>query len=338
MSIGHAMKGSAKSLTKLLWLLTLALPLRAAAETVEYVHTDALGTPIAITDASGNLIETSEYEPYGKLLNRPVTDGPGFTGHVQDAATGLTYMQQRYYDPAIGRFLSVDPVTSSSVTGGNFNRYWYGSNNPYKFKDPDGRLGCTGTHINAVCESGGTAEMQVSAKRTGLMAANQANRALKAAGAFHNYATKEEMHEEWSNIVEPVSDTYGVELGSHTYLTSSGQYTFGSVYSSGNVRSINGFFDVKHPAGLSRFGFIHTHPYSPKFSGQDLMVGPGGFNDVMCKSSNCAGDLTSAINEHVNAALTWNGHIYFWNYDKYSREKPSRIDYVPLSNYVEKER
>ncbi|WP_369933211.1 RHS repeat domain-containing protein [Xanthomonas tesorieronis] len=156
MSIGHEMKGSGKRLTKLLWLLGLALPLHAAAETVEYVHTDALGTPIAITDASGNLIETSEYEPYGKLLNRPVTDGPGFTGHVQDAATGLTYMQQRYYDPLIGRFLSVDPVRANSISGSNFNRYWYGNNNPYRFFDPDGR--CTGSHItnyDDTCKSTG---------------------------------------------------------------------------------------------------------------------------------------------------------------------------------------
>lgn len=156
MSIGHAMKGSAKSLTKLLWLLTLALPLHAAAETVEYVHTDALGTPIAVTDASGNLIETSEYEPYGKLLNRPLTDGPGFTGHVQDAATGLTYMQQRYYDPVIGRFLSVDPIGTDVGKDRNFNGYWYGNNNPFAFSDPDGR--CTGSHIESkdgTCVSSG---------------------------------------------------------------------------------------------------------------------------------------------------------------------------------------
>jgi hypothetical protein len=48
-------------------------------------------------------------------------------------------MQQRYYDPAIGRFLSVDQVTASSGTGANFNRYWYANNNPYAFTDPDGR-------------------------------------------------------------------------------------------------------------------------------------------------------------------------------------------------------
>jgi len=140
MSIGYEMKGIAKPLTKLLWLLAFALPLHAAAETVEYIHTDALGTPIAVTDASGNLIETSEYEPYGKLLNRPVTDGPGFTGHVQDAATGLTYMQQRYYDPVIGRFLSVDPITVyESDDWQFFTRYAYAFNNPYGGTDPDGR-------------------------------------------------------------------------------------------------------------------------------------------------------------------------------------------------------
>jgi uncharacterized protein RhaS with RHS repeats len=48
-------------------------------------------------------------------------------------------MQQRYYDPAIGRFLSVDPVTADGATGANFNRYWYANNNPFRFKDPDGR-------------------------------------------------------------------------------------------------------------------------------------------------------------------------------------------------------
>jgi uncharacterized protein RhaS with RHS repeats len=48
-------------------------------------------------------------------------------------------MQQRYYEPIAGRFLSVDPVTTDVKTGDSFNRYVYGNNNPYKFKDPDGR-------------------------------------------------------------------------------------------------------------------------------------------------------------------------------------------------------
>jgi len=59
---------------------------------------------------------------------------------VTDAATGLTYAQQRYYDPVMGRFLSTDPVQADDK-GGDFNRYWYANNNPHKFTDPDGRVG-----------------------------------------------------------------------------------------------------------------------------------------------------------------------------------------------------
>ena len=104
----------------------------------QYQHTDALGSPVAVTDAAGAVIERTNYEPYGSAINKEV-DGIGYTGHVMDVATGLTYMQQRYYDHNLGRFLSVDPVTADPKSGANFNRYWYADNNPYKFVDPDGR-------------------------------------------------------------------------------------------------------------------------------------------------------------------------------------------------------
>jgi RHS repeat-associated protein len=113
--------------------------------TVKYQHTDALGTPVAVTDAAKAIVETFEYEPYGQLVNSTLKDGPGFTGHVQDAATGLTYMQQRYYDPQVGLFLSVDPVTAYSNPVGMFNRYRYANSNPYRFTDPDGRFACGST-------------------------------------------------------------------------------------------------------------------------------------------------------------------------------------------------
>src|SRR5699024_3141644 len=68
-------------------------------------------------------------------------DGPGYTGHVNDPDTGLVYMQARYYDPKIGRFLSPDPVTFSPNQPQHFNRYWYGNGNPYKYTDPTGKDG-----------------------------------------------------------------------------------------------------------------------------------------------------------------------------------------------------
>lgn len=115
-------------------------PIGATTETPMYYHTDVLGSNVAITDAGQQVIQRSEYEPYGKLLNRGANNRLGFTGHVEDATTGLSYMQQRYYDPEIPRFLSVDPVTAyDNGDMRHFNRYAYAFNNPYSFKDPDGR-------------------------------------------------------------------------------------------------------------------------------------------------------------------------------------------------------
>jgi RHS repeat-associated protein len=109
-----------------LLVITAAVASMAPAQaqtTVRYLHTDALGTVVARTDANGNVVERTTFEPYGAVVGGAVADGPGYTGHVSDAATGLSYMQQRYYDPEVGLFLSVDPVTAYSEPVGQFNRY-----------------------------------------------------------------------------------------------------------------------------------------------------------------------------------------------------------------------
>jgi RHS repeat-associated protein len=102
-----------------------------------YIHTDGLGSPALTTSTSGAASTRNDYRPYG--WGPPAQSTPGFTGHVADAETGLSYMQARYYDPFAGRFLAVDPVAASE---GSFNRYWYANNNPYKNIDPDGKWVC----------------------------------------------------------------------------------------------------------------------------------------------------------------------------------------------------
>ena len=110
----------------------------------KYQHTDALGSPVSVTNEAGSVIERMDYEPWGAVIGKPNHSGIGYTGHVMDGGTGLTYMQQRYYDQSTGRFVSVDPVTAYGGNLRHFNRYVYGYGNPYLYSDPDGRAppGC----------------------------------------------------------------------------------------------------------------------------------------------------------------------------------------------------
>lgn len=113
--------------------------------TVTYVYTDPQGTPLAEADASGNITATFEYTPYGTYapqgtsMPAPDPNGPGYTGHVNDPETNLVYMQARYYDMTVGRFVSVDPVATAEGDISNFNRYSYATNNPILDTDPTGR-------------------------------------------------------------------------------------------------------------------------------------------------------------------------------------------------------
>jgi len=83
-----------------------------------------------------------DYSPFGVTMRNDAANDnqAGFTGHMKDSETGLNYMQARYYDPVIGRFLSVDPVTFlDNGNPGYFNRYAYTFNDPINNLDPDGR-------------------------------------------------------------------------------------------------------------------------------------------------------------------------------------------------------
>lgn len=140
------MQSLGREITSLRWrkrcavgaaLVALALPPSVVAAEIFALHTDHAGSVIMETDENRNITWQGQYEPYG-LPTQTTPEGPGYTGHVHDTDSGLVYMQQRYYDPQVGRFLSVDPVDVNDADGTNFSRYWYANNNPYMYVDPDG--------------------------------------------------------------------------------------------------------------------------------------------------------------------------------------------------------
>ena len=122
---------------------TRSVPLGGGAGTVAYQHTDALGSPVGVTDALGAVVERTDFDPYGNPINK-IVGGVGYTGHVIDARTELVYTQQRYYDRSFGRFISTDPILASAATGQFFGRYHYAESNPLLLVDPDGRMAGVG--------------------------------------------------------------------------------------------------------------------------------------------------------------------------------------------------
>jgi RHS repeat-associated protein len=104
-------------------------------------------------DTHGHILARYTYQPYGTQQSGPTNNGPGYTRHVNDPATGLMYMQQRYYDPAIGRFISPDPVAPAPGNIFSFGRYTYANDNPVVNTDPTG-ASCMIEH-KAPCDSDG---------------------------------------------------------------------------------------------------------------------------------------------------------------------------------------
>jgi RHS repeat-associated protein len=87
-----------------------------------YVHTNYLGsTEVRSLASTGQVQRRHYYTAYGEAWNS-VVDGMGYTGHEMDANTGLTYMQQRYQDPVLGRFISPDPVETLANPINHFGR------------------------------------------------------------------------------------------------------------------------------------------------------------------------------------------------------------------------
>ena len=105
------------------------------------------GDVIGLMDArNGRIVARYTYDAWGKCT---VQNADGWTagdanpfryrGYYYDTETGLYYLNSRYYDPEVGRFISADNAisgTGESVQG--YNLFSYCFNNPVNMEDPTG--------------------------------------------------------------------------------------------------------------------------------------------------------------------------------------------------------
>ena len=122
------------------------------------------GDIVAVYNESGTKVYTYQYDAWGNCTATPVSSiGANiyaqynpfrYRGYYYDMETGLYYLQSRYYDPAIGRFINAD-AEISDVNGElqGYNLFTYCFNNPVNLSDLSGEWPSWATKlvIGTVC-------------------------------------------------------------------------------------------------------------------------------------------------------------------------------------------
>jgi RHS repeat-associated protein len=100
--------------------------------------TDALGSTLALADSTGTLQTQYTFEPFGntQVTGTATTNSFAYTGRELDA-TGLYFYRARYYNPALQRFISEDPI---GFNDGDSNLYAYTRNSPTNHTDASGKI------------------------------------------------------------------------------------------------------------------------------------------------------------------------------------------------------
>jgi len=112
---------------------------------VRYVHQDALGSVVMLTDSNGAAYQSYSYDAWGKVTARDASgsviassaiSAPWlFTGRRFDRESGLYHYRARTYSAELGRFLQMDPI---KFDAGDPNIFRYVANDPVNLTDPSG--------------------------------------------------------------------------------------------------------------------------------------------------------------------------------------------------------
>ncbi len=118
---------------------------------------DHLGSTTLLVDTATppNVVQRQYHKPYGEIAFQWTAGGSsltsvGFTGQRLDSDTGLMYYGARFYDAALGYFVSADTMGVAKGVSQSRNRYAYVLNNPLIHTDPSGHIPACPDEVN--CE------------------------------------------------------------------------------------------------------------------------------------------------------------------------------------------
>ena len=106
----------------------------------QYYVTDSHGNVVQLTDQSGKVIKTYEYDTFGNEVKPDGKDENPFRycGEFYDKETGEIYLRVRYYQPTVGRFLTRDTYTGKEDEPLSLHLYTYCDNDGVNQVDPSG--------------------------------------------------------------------------------------------------------------------------------------------------------------------------------------------------------
>ena len=129
---------------------------------IYFYITNLQGDIVAIANQYGEGARY-EYDAWGKILSISCATGSfevaayanplRYRGYIYDDETGFYYLQSRYYDPAVGRFINSDTFVSTGQGFVGFNLFAYCGNNPICRVDSQGFVWKDATSAESESES-----------------------------------------------------------------------------------------------------------------------------------------------------------------------------------------
>ncbi|MBR2886105.1 MAG: hypothetical protein IKB93_15170, partial [Clostridia bacterium] len=295
-----------------------------------YVATNSLGDVISLYSATGEVVANYEYDAWGKVLSVKNASGTNITsathianlnpfryrGYYYDTETKLYYLQSRYYDPEICRFLNADGYVTTGQGLLSHNMFAYCGNNPVVYSDPSG---CgfwksVKTFVSNLCHSVKISVKRIIYRKQALPFKSVSEAAI-ASGKNLNTYTQESNTEYAQGIVyNETTETYGltslVQKGDHATVD------FGNILSSDY-----GNYTLK--------ALVHSHPYCTAHI-------PNEFSTVIDDGNgNLYGDWVVSSENKIDLYLAApNGELYLMNWEVGTPNKMWVSSDLPIDNSI----